>query len=191
MSTARPAPYAFLGRLRRSTAGMAITEFALMLPVVAGLLLGVAEVGRFIVLEMKVESGAANMADLMTRSQRPTIAKLQTLFKAVPSMMAPFPAGRKSRVLVSIIVQDNPGDPPYVCRQIGGGGAMAASSRVGDESANAVIPDDLTIPGGSAVVAAEFFYEYEPWLFAFVEGGRIHRVAFFRPRRGSMRNLCR
>lgn len=169
--------------------GVVSIEFALLMPVLLTMLLSAVEIGRFLVLDMKLETGAAKMADLMTRERSPTTGQLSDAFHAVPSMLRPFGAGPRSRVIVSGVVRVTDEDPPEVAWQISGGGSLSASSLLGGEGDTADVPDGLTVAGRDAVIVAEMVYEYDAWLLGVIDDQRIRKTAFFRPRLSSMRSL--
>jgi Flp pilus assembly protein TadG len=169
--------------------GVVSMEFALLLPLLVVAFLGMTEVGRYLLLELKVQTTAAKVADLMTRDRNPTQTSLEDAFNAVPTMLEPFPAGGKARTIVSSVVRANANDPPEVAWQLRGGGTLTASSNVGSPGSNADVPTDMVTAGGSAIIVAEMVYQYEPWLLGLVGARTLRDRAYFRPRLSGMRTL--
>lgn len=179
----------WLRRLRGDRRGVVAIEFALVLPLLVVALLGITEVGRYLLLEMKLQTSAAKIGDLMTRDRDPSTASLTDAFNAVPTMLQPFPAGGNARTIVSAVVKPDAGEPPEVAWQLDGGGTLSASSSVGAPGGDANVPADLVTVGGTAVIVAEMVYDYEPWLLGLIDGGRLRHRAYFRPRLSGMRSL--
>lgn len=178
-----------LNRLGADRRGVVSMEFALLLPVLVVAFLGVAEVGRYLLLEMKVQTTAAKVADLMTRDRDPTPSSLEDAFNAVPTMLKPFPGGDNARTIVSAVIRESDDDPPEVAWQLKGGGSLTASSNIGSPGANAAVPSDMVAVGGSALIVAEMVYTYEPWLLGMIGARTIRDRAYFRPRLSGMRTL--
>lgn len=178
-----------LRRLRGDRRGVVSIEFALVLPVLVVAFLGVTEIGRYLLLELKLQTSAAKVGDLMTRDRDPSTSSLTDAFNAVPTMLKPFPAGGRSHAIVSAVVQPTSSDPPEVAWQLDGGGSLSATSNVGSPGGNANVPADLVTVGGTAVIVAEMVYDYEPWLLGIVGDRQLRHRAYFRPRLSGMRTL--
>ncbi len=176
-------------QLRRDRRGVVSIEFALVLPVLVVAFLGVTEIGRYLLLEMKIQTSAAKIGDLMTRDRDPSTASLTDAFNAVPTMLHPFPAGGNSRTIVSAVIKEAADKPPEVAWQLDGGGSLAAASKVGTTGGDADVPADLVTVGGTAVIVAEMVYDYDPWLLGIIGDRRLRHRAYFRPRLSGMRNL--
>lgn len=168
---------------------MVTVEFAIVLPLLILSFMAAAEVGRYILLDMKIQASAAKVADLMTRDRDPTTASLQDTFNAVPTMLKPFDAGGRVTTMVSSVVQNDENDPPRVAWQLSGGGTLSVTSEVGQPGEDADVPGDLISAGGSALIVAEMVYDYEPWLLGLIGVERLRHVAYFRPRLSGMRSL--
>ena len=72
-----------LARFRRDDRGLAAVEFALVLPVIILFSFGIAEVGRFALLSLKLQHAATTMADLASRDEELSLASLQSMFSAM------------------------------------------------------------------------------------------------------------
>jgi len=178
-----------LRRLVTSTRGAAAVEFALILPVLAMMLLGTVELGRYIQVYMKVQTVAGNIGDIMSRPEQVAASDLAALFSASQVMMNPFEAGPNLRIIVSGVIVTDPDDPPEVAWQSEGGGSLAVASGVGGVGEIANVPDGLVTFGGEALIVAETVYDYEPWLLGIVPDQLVRETAYFRPRRGTLATL--
>jgi Flp pilus assembly protein TadG len=69
-------------RFAHDRSGAAILEFALAFPFLALLALGGFEIGRFVLLQEKLESLAVETADLVSQAQSLTNAQLNDIFQA-------------------------------------------------------------------------------------------------------------
>jgi Flp pilus assembly protein TadG len=178
-----------LRRLRRDTAGAGAIEFAMMLPVLVLLLFGVVEVGRYIYLNMKLQNASGNVADIVSRPDQVNAADIQNLFAAAPTLMAPFDAAGRLRIIVSGVIVPGPNDPPEVAWQADSQTGPDAGSAIGAVGQTASVPEGLVYNGGEALIVAEVFYDYDPWLFGLAGDRRLDKVSYFRPRRGTLASL--
>ena len=70
-----------------------------------------------------------------------------------------------------------------------GPGALAATSEIGSEGDEATLPADLDIVAGETIIAAEVFYAFTPLFGVGLAPRVIHRVAYYKPRLGSLETL--
>lgn len=169
---------AFLGT---DQSGVAAVEFALVLPVMLLFSLGIAEVGRFALLTLKLQHAATTMADLASRDDEIGDASVPPLFGAMAHVVQPFDLADQGVVILSAVIADG-GDPPSVCRQWRGAGGLGETSRIGSQAGAATLPDDLSLRADESVIVAEVMFRYQPWLLGLVPETLLRRVAFFRPR---------
>ena len=82
-----------LTRFASQEKGIAAVEFALTLPIMLALFVGVTQVGEAVSISHKVTVTARTITDLVTREYSPlTAAQLNIDLQAVAQVMAPFPA---------------------------------------------------------------------------------------------------
>ena len=175
-------------RLWGDRSGIAAVEFALVLPVMILFSLGIAEVGRFALLTLKLQHAANTMADLASRDEELSLAAVQSMFSAMQHIVQPFDLGRDGLVIVSGVGVDN-GSPPTVFWQEEGAGALEESSTIGSDGGDATLPADLILRDGETVIVAEAVFRYTPWLLALIPETLLRRTAFYRPRLGTLRAL--
>jgi Flp pilus assembly protein TadG len=178
----------FLHRLWQARQGAVLAEFALSIPFLVLLCLGSIEVGRYILLNVKLEQAASSMADLASREETLSAGQLDALFAAVRNIAAPFGFGANGVVIVSAVGTEN-NDPPWVYWQRVGGGGLAATSMVGSAGGEASLPATLTLREGETVIVSELFFEYRPWLANLVPETVLRKAAFYRPRLGALQTL--
>ena len=83
----------------------------------------------------------------------------------------------------------DPGKAAAVFWQQHGAGKLARASDIGASGGKATLPKDLVVRDGETVIAAEVFFSYEPWLLRLVPATLLRRVAYYRPRLGTLRSL--
>ena len=169
-------------------AGIAAVEFALVLPVMILFAMGIAEVGRFTLLSLKLQHAATTMADLASRDEELSAAAVQSMFSAMDHIVQPFDLSDDGVVIISGVGVDAGGEPT-IFWQRDGAGQLGAESAIGAEGGDAVLPDELILRDGETVIVAEMVFRYTPWLLALIPQTTLRRVAFYRPRLGSLRTL--
>jgi hypothetical protein len=177
-------PFRALPRDRR---GISAVEFALVLPVLLLIAMGIAEVGRFTLLTLKVNHAAATLGDLAAREETLTATFVDNLFAAVGHVMEPFDVAADGTAYVSGVGLD--GGRTEVLWQRQGAGSLAAGSAVGGVGGVASLPEGLEARAGEAILATEVIFRYEPWLLGLVPETTVRRVSYFRPRLGSLQSL--
>ena len=175
-------------RFLREQRGVSAIEFGVLAAVLVTMLLGVAETGRFIYLNLKIGNVVSNVADIVARSEIASEDEITSLFTAVPVMFSPFDSTGRFAVIVTGVVRHEDDEPPVVAWQATGG-PVSAPSDVGVQGGEAETPDDLTFVGGDALIVAEIVYTYETWLLGFVPTKTIRNHAFARPRRATLTTL--
>jgi Flp pilus assembly protein TadG len=175
----------------RDKAGVAIAEFALAFPFLVLLLLGGFEIGRYVLLEQKLESVAVQTADLVSQAQSISTSELDDIFLAASSIMAPFSLGDKGVIIVTSVSASG-GQPAKVNWQRAGGGTASATSLIGTPGGNATLPAGFVVRNGESLIVAEAFYNFTPLLnFPLVplSAKQLYGEGLYRPRFGSLSTL--
>ncbi|HEX7007116.1 MAG TPA: TadE/TadG family type IV pilus assembly protein [Alphaproteobacteria bacterium] len=175
-------------RFVRDRRGLTLVEFAFLVPVMTAITLCSIEIGRYALLNQKLQNAATSMADLAARDGALTVAQLDSLFAAVPSITQPFDFENQGRAIVTSVHADEDGDPE-VYWQRGGGGTLTATSLIGAPGNNANIPPELPARAGDTIIVAEIFYEYHPLFDILLEQKVLRRTAYVRPRIGLLTTL--
>ena len=180
-------------RPRSARAGLGVTgnvavEFALTLPVLMLLMLGSAEMGRFVILHQKVDRVAVTTSDLVSRAETIKESDLDDIFDAADLVAQPFDLSNLGIVIVSAIT--NNGSGARVAWQRSGGGSATHTSQIGTQGGAATLFADFEVRQGETAIIAEVFYDFEPFLSELiVEPQTLYRRAHHRPRLGTLTEI--
>lgn len=170
-------------------AGNVAVEFALVLPVLMLLMLGSAEMARFVILHQKVDRVAVTTSDLVARAETIKESELDDIFLAAEFVARPFDLPNLGVVIVSAITNED-GSGPRIAWQRSGAGSASHSSQVGTEGGVASLGDEFEVREGETAIIAEVFYEFEPFLSELiVEPQTLYRRAHYRPRLGTLEEI--
>ncbi|MGQ0677891.1 MAG: TadE/TadG family type IV pilus assembly protein [Rhodospirillales bacterium] len=181
---------AWLGRFRNDGSGALVAEFALTLPMMLILVMGGAEVGRFMLLNQKMDRAATSMADLAAQEEAMTVATLNGLFAAVSPTMTPFTLGGNAVMIVSSIRLV--GSTPIISWQRTGAGTLTKASKIGTQGGVATLPSGLTVKTSETIIVAELYYNFttlfvpNAYTIGAIENQTLYHRAFFRPRIGAL-----
>jgi Flp pilus assembly pilin Flp len=183
-------------RFLKDRAGVAMVEFALILPLLLLLIYGTFEVGRYALLIQKLDRISATIADLTARAEALTATEVTNLFNSVNHLSQPFDFNTSGIVMVTSVV-GRAGKTPLIIGQKSKGSISGISSEVGVNGGSALLPaafKDVTtgqvLQDGEGLIVSEVFYDFKPY-FSFGSGSFlanlipstvIARKAFFRPR---------
>jgi Flp pilus assembly protein TadG len=166
--------------------GNVAVEFALTLPILMLLMLGSAEMARFVILHQKVDRVAVTTSDLVSRAETINEGDLDDIFEAADFVAQPFDLANLGIVIVSAITNDD-GSGARVAWQRSGGGTSTHTSQIGIEGGLATLTTDFEVREGETAIIAEVFYDFEPFLSALiVEPQTLYRRAHHRPRLGTL-----
>ena len=180
----------WLRHFRNERRGSFYIETALALPVLIFMVMGSIELGRYLLLNQKLQNASMSIADLAARDETLTAAQLDDMFNAVNLVVAPFNFSADGRAIVTGIsaVVD---DAPLLYWQRSGAGALSASSEIGTIVGNpAAIDPGLPVRADETIIAAEIFYDFVPFFGLIMGPTRIRHVAYVRPRLGTLQALA-
>lgn len=165
-------------RLIRDRRGVSAIEFALIVPILIGLYLGIVESGNAITIYRRTSSVAATAADLTAQTKAVSNTDLQDIAAAATAIMTPYPTPPLKIVLSSVVAdQNNKGKVAWSYSNKGAGRAVNSAYPV---------PEGLT-EEGSSVIVAEITYAFAPLmdLKTFFSPGSfdMKRTFYARPRR--------
>jgi len=176
-------------RLRRCAAGNVAVEFALSLPVILLMMLGSAEMARFVILHQKMDRVATTISDLVSRAETITESQIADIFTAAGQVAEPFDLPGLGVVIVSSVTNAD-GTGATIAWQRSGGGSYSGVSDLGVEGDTPNLPDGFEVREGETAIIAEVFYDFTPFLSELiVEPQLIHRSAHHRPRLGTLEEI--
>ncbi len=175
-------------RAWRETGGVSAMEFALILPILAALIAGTIEYGRMILLSQKLQNGTFILADLAARDKTLTPGQIDSMFLALGNIIQPFDfAGPGTAIVTGIEIAES--GEPVINWQRAGGGSLVAVSRIGATGAVAELPEVLTFVAGETLIVSEVFYDFEPVFGLTARPQLLHKVAYVKPRLGTLTSL--
>ncbi|MFO1143312.1 MAG: TadE/TadG family type IV pilus assembly protein [Amaricoccus sp.] len=178
-----------LNRLRRDVRGIAASEFALILPMLVLFSAGTIEYSRLIMLTQKLQNGSFILADLTARDKTLSTTQLDNIFLALDNIIQPFSFDVDGKAIVTSIGYDATAKKPVVNWQRSGAGKLAATSEIGQAGKAAALPSGLSIASGETIISAEVYYRFKPLFGLGIAPRTIRRVAYYKPRLGSLDTL--
>jgi Flp pilus assembly protein TadG len=153
------------------------------------LMLGSAEMARFVILHQKVDRVAVTMSDLVARAETIKESELDDIFEAADFVAQPFDLRNLGVVIVSAITNQN-GSGARVAWQRSGGGVATHSSQIGTQGGIATLTAEFEVRQGETAIIAEVFYDFEPFLSELiVQPQTLYRRAHHRPRLGTLAEI--
>lgn len=178
----------FWRRLKRDEDGAILTEIALSIPLFITMLMGIVEVGNYLLLNLKLQHTVVSVSDLVTRDEEINEGTIADIFSVAPQIMAPYQLGEDALVIVTAVSQ-LPDEAAEIFWQRSGGGTLLAASDFGAEGQAPTLPAGLTMRENETIIATEVFFDYEPVIFPFIEAQTIRKASFFRPRIGALQEV--
>ena len=169
---------AHLQRLARFVAdrrGVSAVEFALVLPVMVPLYLGLVELTQGISIDRKVTLTARTVADLASRVSSIRNDDMTNMLKATEAVITPYDKS-KLKVVVSAIAIDNAGTA-----KIAWSDALNASRRAKDSAVT--LPDPVLKVPNTMLIWSEVSYDYTPNIGGPITGTlHLTEQMYMRPR---------
>ncbi len=183
-------------RFLKDKSAVAMTEFAMLLPMLLLMTVGSFEVGRYALLTQKLDRISATMADLVARAEALSAAEMDNLFNSTDHLAKPFDFTGAGMVVVTSVLGRN-GQEPLVIGQRSKGSITGVTSKIGSNGGDATLPavftdeDGQTLAQDEGLIVSEVFYSYSPYFVGaggqffstnFFDDLVVYRQAFFRPR---------
>ena len=164
-----------LSALACDTRGVSAVEFALILPVMITMYIGAVEFSHALTVDRRVTAVASAASDLAAQTEEVSSNSVLDIFTAATSIMTPYSVAPISIVLTSVVAdEDNTTTVDWSCAQNGAPHSTGSSF---------TLPDGLTQPF-SSVIVAEVSYDYQPPIGRYMVGGiNMTETFYLRPRR--------
>lgn len=186
--------------MRRGTGqnGAALLEFAIVLPVLLAILVGMIEFARYIVIHQKLDKTANAMADFVTQGTSVSCSQLNSFASAANQIMAPYDFSGQI-IFSSVAFYNNP-IPPCQGQQVAciawqHGTAGEHASFIGVPGGNATMPGGYQVIQGQNVIVAEAFFDYAPlltgtsFIVPTLAAHTLYKAAVYKPRQGTLTAL--
>jgi Flp pilus assembly protein TadG len=142
--------------LVRDRRGVAAVEFALVLPFMLVLFLGMNELNSALTLDRKISQAASSVADLVAQADKLKSSQVNDLLKMSKAVLDPYPEGDLQMVVASVWIKEV-NQPRVVWSR-----AMN-TSQWGSNSAPPIdIPSELMKQKDSYLIVAHAEYEHKP-----------------------------
>ena len=169
--------YRLIRRLKCNQRGVAALEFALTLPIIVTLMIGVMEVTRYVLVVQMVANVSRTMADLSSQGKEMAFAELSSAFAAIKYVAKPFDMQADGKVFVSSISVVG-GNPPDMNWQECTGDLGSAASAIGMPGNTLTLPTGFTVREGYTVIVSEAYYDFNPILINWIlPPRRIYRAS--------------
>ena len=176
-----------IGHFARAERGLAVVEFALILPVLMTLFYGTIEVTRYILIVQKVEKLAHSIADVTSQEQTASATVLNQALAATSDIMSPYTMTTNGTVFITSLYRAPNTASATVNWRYQGGGSLPATSQLGPLNSVPVVPGGFTFDERENVIAAEVFYRFSPLISSqFFGTTTVYRSAFYKPRLGAL-----
>lgn len=141
--------------MSRDQRGVSAVEFALIVPVLILMYVGVAEMGNLLTVVRRVETMTSTAADLTAQVKQVSNTDLADIFAASTSILTPYPTTPLKVVLSSVVADaNNNGKVAWSCASQGSPRAVGSSYP---------LPANTTV-ANSSVIVAEVSYSFTPLL---------------------------
>ena len=170
----RPELIARIVSFARDRRGVSAIEFAMLLPVMVTLYLGVVEVSRGVAIDRKVTLTTRTMADLASRVTSINNADMTNMLNATSAVIAPYDQSMVKVVLSAVNIDANG------IAKIGWSDTLHGSARA--VGSTVAMPSVLAVPN-TTLIWSEVSYNYNP-TFGYVLTGNmnLNDQIYMRPR---------
>lgn len=173
-------------RLRGADSGVAAVEFALILPIMLLVYIGMVEASALISMDRKIQSVSGAVGDLVARSQDEiTAAELADYVKVAGGIMTPYPAAPLEQIITQVEVLADGTTNVIWSKPFANQAAQSTGGHTPGSSYP--LPDAIVdIALGQFVIVAESSYSYRPlYGIVFDQAIDLYRENFYLPRFGA------
>jgi Flp pilus assembly protein TadG len=157
---------------RRSEQGVALTEFALVFPIMIIMFIGVVEFGEAFSVNRKISNAASTVSDLVSQESSVNNAELQDIATVANELVKPYRTAPFTLRIISVVA-DNQNRTTVAWSYPAGARAVGSAYTLPSRA--------LTEPNSSLIVA-ETSYAFTPSVGYFIGDITLRGIAYFRPR---------
>ena len=174
MSRFQNNPHSASRRFTRNEQGIAATEFALVLPFLLMLLMGVIEFSNVMTVERKLLNSMQTTADLIGQQTDVTNSDLTNIFTAAKLTMSPFDTTPLTVGIASVLFDAGTGAPTLDWSSGLNGGSVVNPT---------VLADGHGEPGASIIIVSGV-YTYTPLINLILPNAlTLEEISYIRPRK--------
>lgn len=142
--------------LLRDRRGVAAVEFALVLPFMLVLFLGITELNSALTLDRKVSQAASSVADLVAQADKLTSSEVSDLLQLSRAVLDPYPEAPLTMVVASVWIKEV-NQPRVVWSR-----AMNTSEWGAGSAPPVEVPQELTQQKDTYLIVTHAEYEHRP-----------------------------
>lgn len=184
---ARSNPARWAARFRAAETGVAAVEFALILPIMLLVYIGMVEASALISMDRKIQSVSGAVGDLVARSDGEiTSGTLGDYVKVASGIMTPYPVAPLEQIVTQVqVAADGTTSIDWSKRYVGETVQSTGAREVGEEYDD--LPAEIiNIALGQYIIVAESRYSYLPlYGIVFDQPVNLYRENFYLPRFGA------
>ncbi len=162
-------------RVHRSESGVVSIEFALVLPILIVLFIGLVEFTEAFTINRKLSNVASTVSDLVSQEAAVTSASLNDVTQLANEIIKPYSAAPMSLVIVNVEA-NNDGDTTVAWSHPPGSYA--------DGETYGGLPESELVDPNTSLIVVEAVYSFTPTVSRFLGSFEISENAYFRPRMG-------
>lgn len=168
----------FARRFRSSISGVSAIEFAIILPLMVTMFLGMAEVSNYIEMSRRAASLASSAADLVAQEATVDTGDINDVFATMAIIGSPMNAG-SIRIAITSVVADADG----VTNRVAWSDAKNRTARtVNSVVSSAEFPSGMLLAFQGAIMV-EVEYPFTPMFTGIIPSSTLRSTFYLKPRR--------
>ena len=169
-----------INRFAASTRGVAAVEFAIVLPVLLAMWLGMEQFSEYMTADAKTLMAAQSVSDLTAQVGSWQTGQFADIVQAAPQILSPLPTSKTYTVDVVGVAYDDQNKPTLT----GGWRCVSAGGPAADAAVPLNLANGLGVKG-QIIIMVNVKYAFQPKVTAGALGARtLSERAFARPRLG-------
>jgi Flp pilus assembly protein TadG len=152
----------FARRACRDTKGVAAVEFAMIVPIMFVLFVGVVEFSQAITVDRRVTQVASSTADLIARTKSTTTSEVSGVMEIIAELVKPYATAPLKLTVLNVYSSPTDATDTRVCWSYNHNGGTTTYSNGQTYS----LPTGV-VQTGESVIVAEVTYAYTPIIFNF------------------------